>query len=88
MARWLVTCTPSSRRSHSDTACKVGRFHRVPTSWPLMEKNKVPLYGKNGWIGGMLIELIKAAGDEVVLGDARLENREAGVVVRVVKPTP
>ena len=30
------------------------------------EKQKFLLYGKNGWIGGMLIELIKAAGDEVV----------------------
>ena len=27
------------------------------------EKQKFLLYGKNGWIGGMLIELIKAAGD-------------------------
>ena len=41
------------------------------------EKQKFPLYGKNGWIGGMLIELARANGDEIVLGDARLENREA-----------
>ena len=52
------------------------------------EKQKFLLYGKNGWIGGMLIELIKAAGDEVVLGDARLENREAvAAEIDAVKPT-
>ncbi len=52
------------------------------------EKQKFLLYGKNGWIGGMLIELIKAAGDEVVLGNARLENREAvAAEIDAVKPT-
>ena len=52
------------------------------------EKQKFLLYGKNGWIGGMLIELIKAAGDEVVLGNARLENREAvAAEIDSVKPT-
>ncbi|KAJ1452848.1 hypothetical protein M885DRAFT_525800 [Pelagophyceae sp. CCMP2097] len=39
-------------------------------------KQKFLLYGKNGWLGGMLIELCRANGDEVVLGEARLENRE------------
>ena len=33
------------------------------------------LYGRNGWIGGMLIELLTKAGNTVHLGDARLENR-------------
>lgn len=41
-----------------------------------MTKQRYLLYGKNGWIGGILQELIKEAGDEVVLGEARLENRE------------
>ena len=52
------------------------------------EKQKFLLYGKNGWIGGMLIELLKANGDEVVLGDTRLENREAvAAELEKVKPT-
>mmetsp|Transcript_34626 Transcript_34626/g.107064 ORF Transcript_34626/g.107064 Transcript_34626/m.107064 type:complete len:305 (+) Transcript_34626:93-1007(+) len=52
-----------------------------------MGGQKFLLYGKNGWIGGMLIELIKASGDEVVLGDARLENREA-VAAEIDKHAP
>ena len=65
MARRLVTCTPSSRRSHSDTACKGSDFRAGSVDMATNgEKQKFLLYGKNGWIGGMLIELIKAAGDE------------------------
>mmetsp|Transcript_11168 Transcript_11168/g.33327 ORF Transcript_11168/g.33327 Transcript_11168/m.33327 type:complete len:312 (+) Transcript_11168:87-1022(+) len=51
-------------------------------------KQKFLLYGKNGWIGGMLIELIKASGDEVVLGNARLENRQdVAAEIDRVQPT-
>jgi len=35
------------------------------------------LYGQNGWIGGMLTEMLRAKGIEAVLSDVRLENREA-----------
>ena len=34
------------------------------------------LYGKNGWIGGKLIELLRSQGKTVHLGDARLQDRE------------
>lgn len=34
------------------------------------------LYGKNGWIGGKLIQLLRAQGKTVHLGDARLQDRE------------
>jgi dTDP-4-dehydrorhamnose reductase len=35
------------------------------------------LYGKNGWIGGKLIELLKEQGKTFHLGDARTQNRES-----------
>lgn len=35
------------------------------------------LYGKNGWIGGKLIELLKEQGKTFHLGDARSQNRES-----------
>jgi len=35
------------------------------------------LYGKNGWIGGKLIELLREQGKTVHLGNVRLENRES-----------
>jgi nucleoside-diphosphate-sugar epimerase len=34
------------------------------------------VYGKNGWIGAQLIDMLKKEGVEVHAGDARLENRE------------
>jgi hypothetical protein len=34
------------------------------------------LYGKTGWIGGKLITLLREQGKTVVLGEARLQNRE------------
>ncbi|ELP89054.1 NAD dependent epimerase/dehydratase, putative [Entamoeba invadens IP1] len=37
---------------------------------------KFLLYGGRGWIGGQMIELLKAQGFEVVSGEARLEERE------------
>ena len=44
--------------------------------------------GKTGWIGGLLIELIKKQGDEVILGESRLENRESVIAeIESVKPT-
>ena len=59
-----------------------------PPAAPAAGKHKFLLYGKNGWIGGMLIELARANGDEVVLGDARLENREAVLAeIERVRPT-
>ena len=74
---------PSSRRQ---TTAQGSDFRDIMATNG--EKQKFLLYGKNGWIGGMLIELIKAAGDEVVLGDARLENREAvAAEIDAVKPT-
>lgn len=35
------------------------------------------VFGKNGWIGGQLIELLKAAGKTFYLADARTESRES-----------
>ncbi|CAM9582454.1 unnamed protein product [Heterosigma akashiwo] len=35
------------------------------------------LYGKTGWIGGMLIKLLEEQGKTVHLGNARLHNRES-----------
>ena len=34
------------------------------------------LIGKNGWLGGMLIELLKAGGKDFVLANSRTQNRE------------
>lgn len=42
----------------------------------MADKHVYLLYGKNGWIGGMLINLLKEHGKTFHLGDARLENRE------------
>lgn len=38
---------------------------------------KYLLFGKNGWIGGKLIEILAAEGKEVVLANSRTYNREA-----------
>jgi dTDP-4-dehydrorhamnose reductase len=35
------------------------------------------VFGKNGWVGGMLIELLKSGGKEFFLADSRCENRES-----------
>ena len=35
------------------------------------------IFGKNGWIGGKLIELLKAQGKTFFLADSRTENRES-----------
>lgn len=49
---------------------------------------KYLIYGKNGWIGGQLADMLKAQGKTVVLGDARLENRESLFAeIDRVKPT-
>lgn len=39
--------------------------------------HKYLLFGKTGWLGGMLIEMLTAAGKEVVLANSRTENRES-----------
>lgn len=53
-----------------------------------MSKERYLLYGKNGWIGGILQELIAAEGAEVILGSARLENREHVIrEIEEAKPT-
>ena len=40
-------------------------------------KHKYLLFGKNGWIGGMMTKLLRDAGHEVVLANSRLEMRES-----------
>jgi dTDP-4-dehydrorhamnose reductase len=46
------------------------------------------LYGKNGWIGGKLIELLKEQGKTFHLGDARSQNRESlEAEIEKYKPT-
>ena len=34
------------------------------------------VFGKNGWLGGKLLALLKAAGKKAVPANSRLENRE------------
>mmetsp|Transcript_24776 Transcript_24776/g.76519 ORF Transcript_24776/g.76519 Transcript_24776/m.76519 type:complete len:307 (+) Transcript_24776:49-969(+) len=52
------------------------------------KKQRFLLYGKTGWIGGLVTELIKKQGDEVILGEARLENRESVMEeIERVQPT-
>ena len=77
MARHMHAIEQTQSQRHSMQSGSDFRAGSVDIMATNGEKQKFLLYGKNGWIGGMLIELIKAAGDEVVLGDARLENREA-----------
>jgi len=49
---------------------------------------KFLIFGKNGWIGGKLIKLLRDQGKEVVLADSRLENRESVIAeIDKVKPT-
>lgn len=44
--------------------------------------------GKNGWIGGKIIELLRAQGKTFYLSDSRTENREALLAeVEKYKPT-
>lgn len=46
------------------------------------------LFGKNGWIGGQLVELLKAQGKTVFLADSRSYNRESVVAeIEKYKPT-
>jgi len=46
------------------------------------------LYGKNGWIGQMLIDLLKKQGKTVQMGGVRLENRESlAAELDRIKPT-
>lgn len=53
-----------------------------------MSEEKYLIFGKNGWIGGKLIDLLKQQGKTVVLGQSRLENREALFAeLDEVKPT-
>lgn len=53
-----------------------------------MAEEKYLIFGKNGWIGGKLIDLLKEQGKTVVLGQSRLENREALFAeLDEVKPT-
>jgi len=52
------------------------------------DSSKYLIYGKNGWIGGKLITLLKEQGKTVVLGNARLQNRETlEEEIISVKPT-
>lgn len=43
---------------------------------------KFLIYGKNGWIGGLVGELLKKEGAEFEYGTARLEDR-AGIIADV-----
>ena len=46
------------------------------------------LFGKNGWIGGKLIELLKADGKTFYLADSRTQNRESVIAeIEKYKPT-
>jgi dTDP-4-dehydrorhamnose reductase len=46
------------------------------------------LFGKNGWIGGKLIELLKADGKTFHLADSRTQNRESVIAeIEKYKPT-
>ena len=46
------------------------------------------LFGKNGWIGGMLIELLKSQGKKFHLANSRTQNRESvAAELDEIKPT-
>ena len=46
------------------------------------------LFGKNGWIGGKLIELLTAQGKTFHLADSRTQNRESVLAeIEKIKPT-
>lgn len=46
------------------------------------------LFGKNGWIGGKLIEIFKEQGKTYYLADSRTENKEAVLAeIEKYKPT-
>eukprot|EP00624_Nannochloropsis_granulata_P003399 evm.model.NODE_27191_length_32237_cov_31.285324.4 len=64
--------------------------HNAPAhSLPIPHaEQKYLIFGKNGWIGGKLIDMLKEQGKTVVLGQSRLENREALFAeLDEVKPT-
>ena len=48
------------------------------------DKNVYLLFGKNGWIGGKLIELLTAQGKTFHLAESRTYNRES-VVAEIEK---
>jgi len=51
------------------------------------EKQVYLLFGKNGWIGGKLTEMLKEQGKTFYLADARTQNREA-VIAEIEKYNP
>lgn len=53
-----------------------------------LSEEKYYILGKNGWIGGMVIDLLKAKGKTVILSDVRTYNREALLAdIELHKPT-
>jgi len=53
-----------------------------------MAEDSYLLYGKTGWIGGMLIKLLTEQGKTFNLGEARLQNRESlEAEIEKFKPT-
>jgi dTDP-4-dehydrorhamnose reductase len=54
----------------------------------MSDSNVYLLFGKNGWIGGKVTELLRAQGKTVHLASARTENRESVIAeIEAVKPT-
>ena len=54
----------------------------------LVTKQKYMVFGKNGWIGGKLIAMLREQGKTVVLAQTRLENRKAFFAeLDKIKPT-
>ncbi len=46
------------------------------------------VFGKNGWIGGQIIEMLKADGKTVFAAESRTENRESVIAeIEAIKPT-
>ena len=53
-----------------------------------VDPNVYLLFGKTGWIGGKLIELLRAKGKTVYLADSRTYDREAVIrEIDMYKPT-
>ncbi len=53
-----------------------------------MSNDKYLIFGKNGWIGGKLIELLTAQGKNFKLADSRTENRESVIAeIEAYQPT-
>ena len=66
--------TPAPKTASKPAAKRVIKIDRMK----LPKRKEVwLLFGKNGWIGGMMTQMLKEQGKEFYLADSRTENRES-----------